>query len=535
MRLSLCVGARDLSTSDAFATVCSGGEELGRTDVSASDSSNPEWEKVFVLDFDDIEGKAVTVGVCSGSDGSELGNASFELSTLLEKKVEGNAIKEGGFIFAYAAEHEVLGSLKLNICAKDLKNSDGFLGLSRDKSDPFFKIRGASGDDVYESDVLENNLNPNWSELEIQLKDLCDGDLNAPLTFVIYDYDPDNSDDFMGKFERSVNGLLSAASSDDAFDLNKNGKIAGSVLILMAELIDYVNPVDVGRAAIEAAAVALKSRAYFESTSEAAARALEKAETACAVADEKESHSQELAEELADAEKAAADAKDTAKEAADEADSQPVAGTLNFELKGKKLKNTEGLFRKPDPFFAIQKPSGESGEWDMVLTSDVIMNTLNPSWQEVQVELSALGNADLDGALRFVVFDKESDGKHELMGCFETSVNGLLSANEDNDEISMMKGGNETGTIIVAEAGLANYVDPSVNEKKLKELADKAEEARFFVMGRKAGAKVALDAAEKARNDAEELKKEADAAAEEARAAEVAADEAADNLAAVVS
>lgn len=529
MKIQVCIGARDLRESgDYVASVSIDGVEVGRTELVAN-SSNPNWEKVLVLDVD--EENTVTVGIISESDGSDdIGSAEFNVSSLLEKKVDGKSMDAGGFIFAFAAEHEVPGILKLNVSAKDLKNTEGFLGMSRDKSDPFIKIKGTSGDDVFTSDVLNNTLDPVWPEIEIQLDELCGGDLDGLLSFIIYDHDPEGSDDFMGKFQRSVNGLLSTAASGDEIDVNKNGKEAGNAFILGAELVGYVNPVDVGRVAIEAAATAVHAKDEYEAESAAAAAALEKAQKARATADEKSAHAQDLADQLADAEKAAVDAKAVAQKAADDAASLPATGTLALKLKGEKLKNTEGLFRKPDPFFALQKQS-EAGEWNNVLVSDVIKDTLNPSWEEVNLDLSALGCGDLDSALRIVVFDQESDGKHELMGFFESSVNGLLSSSESGQSICMPKKG---GTIIVAEAALSGYVDPSETKKKLKELDDKAVEAKYFMIGRKAAAKVASDAADEANNDADELSSQADSSAEEAAVSKAAAEEAASKLAAVV-
>uniref|UniRef100_A0A7R9W1G7 C2 domain-containing protein n=1 Tax=Pseudictyota dubia TaxID=2749911 RepID=A0A7R9W1G7_9STRA len=322
----------------------------------------------------------------------------------------------------------------------------------------------------------------------------------------------------------------------------------GNVLVLVAELVDYVNPVEVGHAAIEASALVMKAEVDSESKSEKAARALEKAEEARAEAekaraeaDEKESQTQELAEQLADAEKAAEDAKAAAQNAADEAASQPVAGVIKFKLRGEKLKNTEGLFRKPDPFFALQKPKEDGDDWDNVLISNVERDTLNPSWGEVEVEICALGDGDLDGVLRVVVFDHEKDGKHDLMGFFESSVNGLLSASETDEFISIMRKGRETGQIFVEEADLSGYVDPEETKQQLKELNDKADTARFFVMGKSAAVKSATDAAEEAQSTAEYMAQKAETAAEQAEtassefeAAKAALEEAASKLAALV-
>jgi Ca2+-dependent lipid-binding protein len=55
----------------------------------------------------------------------------------------------------------------------------------------------------------------------------------------------------------------------------------------------------------------------------------------------------------------------------------------------------------------------------------VIKNTLDPSWAEKEMSLTALANGDRQRSLRFTVWDWNASGKPDLIGAFETSVERL--------------------------------------------------------------------------------------------------------------
>ena len=96
--------------------------------------------------------------------------------------------------------------------------------------------------------------------------------------------------------------------------------------------------------------------------------------------------------------------------------------TMKFE--GVNLDNKD-FFGKSDPFFEILR-STENNDYTMVYRSKAISNTLNPSWPSFSVSNSALCNGDEDRALKIYVYDEDSDGSHDLIGCFSTSLRSLL-------------------------------------------------------------------------------------------------------------
>ena len=81
-----------------------------------------------------------------------------------------------------------------------------------------------------------------------------------------------------------------------------------------------------------------------------------------------------------------------------------------------------------------------------------IHNDLNPQWEEVTLELSTICGGKLDCPIEFTIFDHESDGKHDLMGRLETTVNALVESAKSNRPMTLMKKNKVTGTLEIQKA-----------------------------------------------------------------------------------
>ncbi|KAL9179977.1 hypothetical protein ACHAXT_007947 [Thalassiosira profunda] len=138
------------------------------------------------------------------------------------------------------------------------------------------------------------------------------------------------------------------------------------------------------------------------------------------------------------------------------------AGKLALRLRGIKLKNVEGMFKKSDPFFEIRRthdgPGG--GSWTPVYRSKHVKNNLSPKWEPATVDVNALCDGDLGRRLQVAIFDHESNGKHAKMGSFETTVNELVNA-VGGRTFTPKKGGKDYGTIAVDECKIMGAERPS--------------------------------------------------------------------------
>ncbi|XP_035243277.1 uncharacterized protein LOC118210888 isoform X9 [Anguilla anguilla] len=103
--------------------------------------------------------------------------------------------------------------------AWDLIAKDKFLG--KGKSDPYANIR--VGGVAFRSHVIEKNLNPTWNELyEVVLTPQPGQDVQVEL----FDKDMDK-DDFLGRFNVSLNDIITSQYTDQWFTLNdvKSGRV----------------------------------------------------------------------------------------------------------------------------------------------------------------------------------------------------------------------------------------------------------------------------------------------------------------------
>jgi len=98
---------------------------------------------------------------------------------------------------------------------------------------------------------------------------------------------------------------------------------------------------------------------------------------------------------------------------------------VTFSLEGKDL-DKKDLFGKSDPFFEISRINVESNDFTIVYRSEAIQNTLSPDWRTVEIDTVRLCNSDHHRTLRFVVYDEDSDGSHDLIGSFQTTLARLL-------------------------------------------------------------------------------------------------------------
>ena len=99
---------------------------------------------------------------------------------------------------------------KLQFAAKKLDKKD-FFG----KSDPFMVISRSSlmvnghvtNTVVHRTNVVKNNLEPSWNSFQISLRELCNGDLDRPIRFDVYDWDKDTESDLIGSFTTTFSKL----------------------------------------------------------------------------------------------------------------------------------------------------------------------------------------------------------------------------------------------------------------------------------------------------------------------------------------
>ncbi|XP_031566337.1 copine-8-like isoform X2 [Actinia tenebrosa] len=98
---------------------------------------------------------------------------------------------------------------------------------------------------------------------------------------------------------------------------------------------------------------------------------------------------------------------------------------VTIQFRGHKL-DKKDFFGKSDPFLVFYRYN-EDGSFTAVHRTEVIKNTLNPTWKELTIPSRALCNGDYHRAIRVECYDWDRDGGHDLIGIFSTTLKELTS------------------------------------------------------------------------------------------------------------
>lgn len=98
---------------------------------------------------------------------------------------------------------------------------------------------------------------------------------------------------------------------------------------------------------------------------------------------------------------------------------------VTIQFRGHKL-DKKDFFGKSDPFLVFYR-CNEDSSFTAVHRTEVIKNTLNPTWREFTIPSRALCNGDYHRAIRVECYDWDRDGGHDLIGIFSTTLKELTS------------------------------------------------------------------------------------------------------------
>uniref|UniRef100_A0A3P9IUJ8 Copine-3 n=1 Tax=Oryzias latipes TaxID=8090 RepID=A0A3P9IUJ8_ORYLA len=98
---------------------------------------------------------------------------------------------------------------------------------------------------------------------------------------------------------------------------------------------------------------------------------------------------------------------------------------VNFEVEARKLDNKD-LFGKSDPYLEFYRQTDST--WQLAHRTEVVKNNLNPTWRPFRIPLQSLCGGDLDKPIKVECYDYDSDGSHDLIGTFETTMPRLQEA-----------------------------------------------------------------------------------------------------------
>lgn len=86
--------------------------------------------------------------------------------------------------------------------------------------------------------------------------------------------------------------------------------------------------------------------------------------------------------------------------------------------RGAKIANVDSVFDfwdKSDPYLKFIRKRGD-GSKVVVATTEVIKDSLNPSWRPISIQLDRLTGGDLKTRFAIECWDEEEESEHQLIG-----------------------------------------------------------------------------------------------------------------------
>ena len=519
VQLSICVGGLANEEGSYYASIVVNEEVAGQTGPR---TGNGCFEELVLLDD---ENTTVTVKIHSDDDkddddgtGIVMAQQTFEVATVFNSYTKAQAKRAddedtSDILIALHATEQDNGKLVLILQGHDLPNTDyGLIG--NQKTDPIYELYNHLGKKIIRSNKIEDELNPVWDEVTLELESLSGKSMTAPLRISIFDRDSGDSVEYLGFVSITVQDLLDNPGSGTKFPLLRGGAPVESATLSVAkaELLPDETVPHSAKAALDAALSAVRDLDQLKeqeaAQQEAANEAQEQAQTAKEQMQEQQAAADAVAKtQLQIQTKFSALAK-KATETAKAAETREFAGTLQLVLMAYDLADVDfGFINKSDPIYEVFVP----GTKEKLIRSNKVGNNLNPIWDEQELDLTKVES--MDTPLKILVSDRDGKDEQVPLGTIEKSVNDLLQATKGSSVKwplnEQPRPGKDQGKIGVSKAELVNF-------RSLKEDAERLHQECEAL-------KEELDAAtqqfREAQNTAEEARKVAAQAAEAAKEA----------------
>lgn len=201
-----------------------------KVEVYDQDSSNPGR----LSDQDFIGQAEFTLGQLMGAPGQ---SGSF----LLTKRKHSGGHRGSLLVKAEEAKVSTEG-VRLRFSGSSLPNLDGLFG----KSDPFLVISRMREDrstwtQVFKTETIDNNLNPNWRPFEIPVQQLCNGDYKRTLQLQVFDEDRSGKSELIGQVTTTLEELIAKRGNNyvlhnPELERKKGKKYTNAGLLVAAEV-----------------------------------------------------------------------------------------------------------------------------------------------------------------------------------------------------------------------------------------------------------------------------------------------------------
>ena len=135
---------------------------------------------------------------------------------------------------------------------------------------------------------------------------------------------------------------------------------------------------------------------------------------------------------------------------------------VTMQFTGKKLENKDN-FSRSDPYYTISKTMG-SGQFVEVIRSNVVNDSLNPSWAPITIRVSDLCNGDYDRQLKIEVMDHDNHGNNDMIGSFTTTLN-MLKASQGAGQPFQLVNPKKQSRLLYKNSGTLHLGQFSIQKK----------------------------------------------------------------------
>jgi hypothetical protein len=219
--------------------------EVARTS-KRKNTLNPNWRETITLDFYFEMCQNILFQVYDEDEQHPdfLGEVYTTLGDLVAKGVSILPLNLGGQVVVRVDEYSnSRNAFLITLHGVKLDKKDTF-----GKSDPYLiiykNLPGNQWVEVYKTEVIKSNLNPEWKFFEITEQELCNCDREKPIKIECFDWDKVGKHDLIGVVEVTIDQLITI---ENRFELiSKKGKKAGIILVKnvqekkMITFVDYI-------------------------------------------------------------------------------------------------------------------------------------------------------------------------------------------------------------------------------------------------------------------------------------------------------
>ncbi|PRP81401.1 hypothetical protein PROFUN_11022 [Planoprotostelium fungivorum] len=229
--------------------------EHSRTEIIKNDLS-PVFGKAIDIEWTFEEIQRVRVDIFNtSSDGlfsinDLIGGVEFRVSDIVTASNSTIRAILRGFLIVTSEEIREFGhTVKMRFEGAGLDRKD-FLG----KSDPYLLINRRQSDAqlytaVYRTEVIKNTLDPTWREFEMEVQNICNGNMARELNVQVFDWNRATQHEIIGSFKTTLNEMLNGGEytlvNEKIQEKKKNYSGSGKIrvnaeMVLNSSFLEYI-------------------------------------------------------------------------------------------------------------------------------------------------------------------------------------------------------------------------------------------------------------------------------------------------------